>query len=119
MIDRKTLVMVELLLSLLCIDTPEAMSEYHRQNPFKKAPESLRVESLDAIHFVGVLKQGLIKWALISQPSGLILTVKEGDLLGRHDGHVMRIDDEVIEIEETVKTGSGLNKKRVIFNLQH
>ena len=87
-------------------------------NPFIHAPITVHEESLDAIHFIGVLKQGSKVWAVIIQSNGLVSTVKEGDFIGEERGQVIRINDGIIEVEKIIKRNGKLDKQLIKFNLR-
>lgn len=105
-----------------------------RRSPFKPMVAPRRVEQfapntnrpkqpleafpLDALKFVGILKEGPIIWALISQPNGLVSRVKQGDYMGQHYGQVLSIKDNEIKIVEYVQSNDVWEKKPVTINLQ-
>lgn len=103
-----------------------------RRNPFKptvtrqesvKAPnlnrprQALEAFPLDALKFVGILKEGPVIWALIRQPNGLITRVKQGDYMGKNFGQIKKISEKIIALEETVKVSGKLEKKRITLRL--
>ena len=73
---------------------------------------------LDALKFVGTLKEGQELWALMQEPGGLITRVKIGDYLGKNYGELLSIQDKVIKIEETIQVEGRWEKKIVIMNLR-
>ncbi len=103
-----------------------------RRSPFKPiveqeqdtfAPNSKRPKQplehfpLDALKFVGILKQGNLIWALIAQPERLVSRVKLGDYMGQNYGQVIDIKDKTILLEETVQTAGKWEKKKIKFDL--
>lgn len=118
--------------------TPPAKFTYPeedtRRSPFKPLMDEIREEesfapdmtrpkqplegfSLDALRFVGTLKEGSTLWGLISQPGGLVTRVRSGDYLGKQYGQILRITEQRIEIEETVKIGGKWEKKKNTLQL--
>ena len=98
-----------------------------RRSPFKPvehqkqdlyAPDQKRVRQpleaypLDALKFVGILKEDNILWALIKNPEKKIIPVKVGNYMGLNYGRIIAIKNNEIKLEETVKD-SGTWAKRV------
>lgn len=79
--------------------------------------QPLEAFALDSLKFVGVLKEKSTIWGLISQPEGSIARVKRGDYMGKNYGQVIRIKDDVIEIEESVQVNGRWEKKTVTLKL--
>lgn len=79
--------------------------------------QPLEAFPLDALHFVGILKQGGSIWALISQPGGLVTRIRVGEYMGKNFGQVVRIKDNKVDIEETVQLGGKWEKKRFSLDL--
>lgn len=103
-----------------------------RRNPFKhrdakvddkEAPninrprEPLEQFPLDALKFVGVLKQGSLVWGLISQPGGEIVRVRVGNYMGKDYGKIISIGSTSLKLEETVQVEGKWEKKVTTFNL--
>ncbi len=104
-----------------------------RRSPFKPIPvpqqvdvyapnttrpkEPLEAFPLDALQFVGILKEGPVVWGLIRQPDGLVSRVKIGDYMGKNFGQVSSIKEDGIEIEETVQDSGKWEKKPFILKL--
>lgn len=90
------------------------------KNPFMKTPDanvtqsSLQTYPLDALHLVGVIRQGSNVRALISLPTGKINTVKINNVIGNKKARVLRISDHSIEIEE-INDSRGTLQKRIVF----
>lgn len=106
-----------------------------RRNPFKPvgkatvnqdelAPDQNRPRmpleeyALDSLKFVGTLKDGSIRWGLVSQPDGMISRVKPGDYMGKNYGKVIKISNDAIHIEESLKVGGQWKKKKTTFRLK-
>lgn len=79
--------------------------------------QPLEAYPLDALRFVGILKAGNQFWALIQQPDGVIIRVKHGDYMGKNFGHIIRITDNAIHLEETVKVDGKWEKKPITLKL--
>lgn len=104
-----------------------------RRSPFKKkevpkvddrlAPNTNRPKQpleqfpLDALKFVGILKQDSTIWGLISQPDGSIARVRVGDYMGQNFGKIISISDTSLKLEETVQISGKWEKKVTTFNL--
>lgn len=104
-----------------------------RRSPFKQkevvkvddklAPNTNRPKQpleyfpLDALKFVGILKQGATVWGLVTQPSGEVSRVKIGDYMGQNFGKIISISETSIKIEETVQVAGKWEKKVTTFNL--
>lgn len=84
----------------------------------KKNSAKVEHESLDALHFIGLVRDGAITWALISQPGGLVCTVMVGDYLGKERGRVVRIMEDGVEIEKTVRIRQGLEMKLITLSMR-
>jgi type IV pilus assembly protein PilP len=107
--------------------------EENRRNPFKPidtkkkndgdAPDSKRQKQpleafpLDALKFVGILKQGSEIWALIKQPDHQISRVRVGDYMGQNFGRVISITNTIIKLEETVRTTGKWEKQVTTIEL--
>lgn len=84
----------------------------------KRAKQPLEAFPLDALNFVGILKEGPTAWALISQPGGLVSRVKPGDYMGQNYGQILSIQEKTIQLEETVKVAGKWEKKKITINLR-
>lgn len=83
----------------------------HRQKqPLERFP-------LDALRFVGVLKQGGTIWGLISQPGGIISRVSVGDYMGQNFGRIVSISNSSLKLEERVQSSGTWDIKITTFNL--
>lgn len=101
-----------------------------RRNPFnplnqKKptadpyAPDQKRIRQplesypLDALKFVGEIKQSGTVWGLIKQPDSQIVRVRVGDYMGQNYGRIKAIKSNSILLEETIKGTSGKWEKQI------
>ncbi len=100
----------------------------NRRNPFKPidqkkrtdlfAPDQKRPKQpleafpLDALKFVGTLKEGSEVWALIKRPDLQINRIRVGQYMGQNYGRVVLIKNDSIQLEETVKN-SGTWEKHI------
>ena len=107
--------------------------DIQRRSPFKPIAVAEKVEQsapntnrpkqpleafpLDALKFVGILKEGSVVWGLISQPNGLVSRVKRGDYLGQNFGQILSIQDTGIKLEETLQIAGKWEKKVITLTL--
>lgn len=107
--------------------------EANRRNPFKPsevakkadqlAPDQHRKKQpleafpLDALKFVGNLKEGGLNWALIKQPDGKVNFVKVGDYMGKNFGRIIFIKNDLIRLEESLKDSGKWEKHITTINL--
>jgi type IV pilus assembly protein PilP len=84
----------------------------------KRPKQALESYPLDALKFVGTLKQENQIWALISTPIGTISRVMVGEYMGKNFGKVIKVTDKALEIEETVQVEGKWEKKMTTFNLK-
>ena len=82
-----------------------------------RSKEPLEAFPLEVLKFVGVLKNGPIIWALVSQPGGLVRSVRPGNYIGKNDGKMVGITDKEITLEETVQTAGKWEKKLISIAL--
>ncbi|WP_412754117.1 pilus assembly protein PilP [Legionella londiniensis] len=80
--------------------------------------QPLEAFPLDALKFVGILKEGPTIWGLISQPGGLITRVKPGDYMGKNFGQIIKITEDTILLQETVQIGGKWEKKTITLKLR-
>lgn len=88
------------------------------QPDLKRKKEELESFPLDALKFVGTLKEGTRMWALIIQPEGKISHVKVGDHMGQNFGKIIQIKNDAITLEEVMKINDKWEKKTAVINLQ-
>ena len=84
----------------------------------KRPKQPLEAFPLDALKFVGILKQSPIVWALIKQPEGLVTRVKPGDYMGQNYGQITAIKDKVIMLDEAVQVEGKWEKRHIKINLK-
>ena len=80
--------------------------------------QPLEAFPLDALKFVGVLKQGPMVWALISQPDNVVSRIKPGDYMGKNYGQVISIKDKALKLVETVQVNGKWEKKEITLYLR-
>ncbi len=80
--------------------------------------QPLEAFPLDALQFVGILKEGHLVWGLISQPDGLVSRVRVGDFMGLNYGQVMSIQDQSIVVQETIMVMGQWERKQITLNLR-
>jgi type IV pilus assembly protein PilP len=86
--------------------------------PDKKRPKQpLEAFPLDALKFVGILKQDNEIWALIKQPDNQVSRVKVGNYMGQNYGRIISIKDDLIKIEETVRNMGKWEKQTTTIKL--
>lgn len=83
----------------------------------KRVKESLEAFPLDALKFVGTLKQGSEEWGLVLQPDGKVTRVRVGNYMGLNYGRIISINDEAIKLEETIKNTGMWEKHVTTLNL--
>jgi type IV pilus assembly protein PilP len=83
----------------------------------KRIKEPLEVFPLDALNFVGTLKQGNDIWALIKTPEMNVIPIKVGNYLGQNYGRVLVIKNDEIKLEETIKNSGQWEKHVTTLNL--
>lgn len=83
---------------------------------FNRAREFLEGFDLAAIKMVGNLQKNGVLWALLSDPSGTIHWVKEGDFVGKNHGRIIDALENKIELIEIVSDGldGWVERPRVI-----
>lgn len=74
--------------------------------------------SLNAIHYVGLIKDQEKSWALISTTNKRPVYVQEGNYLGLSKALVIRFNEKQLELEER-QPGEGLTEpKKMVLNLK-
>jgi len=74
--------------------------------------EELEQFPLDSLQMVGTLSQGNRTWALISMPNKSVYRVTVGSHIGQNYGRITDVQQNKIEIVETVPDGLGGWKER-------
>lgn len=71
--------------------------------------------SLEAIHYVGLIKNAEKSWALISTAKRRPIYVQEGSYLGLSQARVIRFNEKELELEEAqLSEGLPVPKKRIL-----
>lgn len=97
--------------------TPKQQEDLFAPN-VNRAKQPLEAFPLDALKFVGILRQDGKIWGLIMQPGGLVSRVKVGDYMGQNFGQILSIKDKVINLDETLKINGTWKKRGMIINLR-
>lgn len=95
---------------------PQQVADIHAPN-LNRAKQPLEAFALDALKFVGILKEGSTVWALISQPDGVVTRVKVGDYMGKNFGQIVSIKNDMITLVETVQLSGKWEKKEIILKM--
>ncbi|MBN9226927.1 MULTISPECIES: pilus assembly protein PilP [Legionella] len=86
--------------------------------PDKNRPkEPLEAYPLDALKFVGTLRQGNDTWALIKLPSSDITHVRVGNYMGQNYGRIVSIKNNAIQLIETTQTSGKWDKHKTTIEL--
>lgn len=86
--------------------------------PDKNRPkQSLEAYPLDALKFVGTLKQGNDVWALIKLPNMGITPVRIGDYMGQNYGRIVLIKNDSLELMETIQSSGTWEKHKTKIEL--
>jgi type IV pilus assembly protein PilP len=83
----------------------------------KRMKEPLEAFPLDALKFVGILKQGSDIWALIKAPDNKITPLKIGGYMGQNYGRIIAIKNDEIKLEETLRNSGKWEKNITTLNL--
>lgn len=83
----------------------------------KRIKEPLEAFPLDALRFVGTLRQGSELWALIRDPQKQVLPVKVGNYMGQDYGRILSIKNDEITLEETIKNSGAWEKRKTTLHL--
>jgi len=83
---------------------------------FNRRKELLESFDLTQVRMVGNLEKGGILWALLSDPSGTIHWVKNGNYVGKNHGRIIETAENKIELIEIVSDGldGWVERPRVI-----
>jgi type IV pilus assembly protein PilP len=84
----------------------------------KRPKQPLEAFPLDALKFVGLLRQGAVIWALIKAPDGFITRVKPGDYMGQNYGRISSIREKEIELDEAIQMNGKWEKKKMVIHLR-
>lgn len=80
----------------------------------KSAANPLSGYPVNMLRFVGTVTDGGNVWAYISTPDSKVYKIKEGDIVGDHDGKVMKINSKQIEILEQPIGDEKQDAQRII-----
>ncbi len=72
---------------------------------FNREKEYLEGFDLGSLRMVGTLEKGGTLWALISESSGIVHPVREGNYLGKNHGKIVSTSETQIELLEIVSDG--------------
>lgn len=98
--------------------TTQIKHEIDINAPDKKRPkEPLEAYPLDALKFVGTLRQGNEMWALIKLPSSDITHVRIGNYMGQNYGRIVSIKNDSIQLIETTQTSGKWEKHKTTLEL--
>lgn len=97
---------------------PRVVEQTNSFSPNIKRPKQpLESFPLDALKFVGTLRQGPTIWALIRQPDGLVTRAKPGDYIGQNYGQITSIQTKIMQVDEAVRLEGTWEKRRISINL--
>ncbi len=74
---------------------------------FDRPREPLEEFPLDSLRMVGTLEQHEDSWGLVKDSDGSIHRVQPGHYLGQNHGKIIRVTEQVIDINEIVPDGLG------------
>lgn len=83
----------------------------------QRQKQPLEAFPLDALKFVGVLEEGMRRWALIMAPQGGVVRVSVGDYMGENYGKVIAVKENSLMIEERILQEGNWTKRIVTFRL--
>ena len=90
------------------VDIEVAAGMYRGPRPDESRPkEPLEEFSLDSLRMVGSLEQDEAQWVLIKDPDGLLHRVTEGHYMGRNNGRVTAVNEEVVSLTELIPNKKG------------
>lgn len=96
----------------------EKKKKTDEQAPNQNRPKDpLESFPLDALKFVGILREGRMTWALIRLPDDKIARVRVGEYMGQNFGVVLSIKDNLIKLQETVQVAGKWQKKTTLLRL--
>lgn len=90
------------------VDIEVADGAYRGLRPEESRPkEPLEEFSLDSLRMVGSLEQDGSQWVLIKDPDGLLHRVGEGHYMGRNNGRVIMLSEEIVSLTELIPDRKG------------
>lgn len=84
-----------------------------------RTKQALEAYPLDALHMVGVLKQGGKIWGLVSTPKGAVYRVRVGDYLGKNYGKITTIKNHSIRVLEMIRVTGQWERKSAELKLNN
>src|SRR5690606_37263805 len=72
---------------------------------FNREKEYLEGFDLGALRMVGTLEKGGVLWALVSEATGTVHPVREGNYVGKNHGKIVSTTETQIELLEIVSDG--------------
>ena len=89
-----------------------------KKNNFKRKRQALEQFSLEALSFVGVIKQDFLILALIKRPDGEVSLARLGDYMGKNKGKIISIKENFLQLEEKVFVAGEWTKeiKDIVLN---
>lgn len=83
---------------------------------FSREREYLEGIDLGSLRMVGSLEKGGTLWALVSETSGAVHPVRDGNYLGKNHGKIVSTSETQIELLEIVADGLGgwLERPRIL-----
>lgn len=92
--------------TLIAEEIPEIPDVIATPNPeLLKTP--LQKFDINQLKLTGIILGGLGDYARVSAPDGKSYTINIGTLMGKHEGQVMSIDDNVVIVKEILRYESG------------
>lgn len=82
-----------------------------------RSKDPLEIYPLDALKFVGTLKENNMIWGLIKDPDDKIVRIRAGEYMGQDYGMVISIKEEQIKLEETFKNAGKWEKRITTIDL--
>lgn len=79
--------------------------------------EPLEAYPLDALKMVGVLEHGDDRWGLIAAPDGMVYKIKSGNYIGQNYGKVVKIENGVVQLEESVRVSGVWKQKPAVLKI--
>ncbi len=69
--------------------------------------EPLEAYPIDALQLVGLLNKSGIDWAIINAPDNTVHRVAEGNYMGKDNGVIVLLQNNLIRVDERVKNSTG------------
>lgn len=108
---------------------PVAFTAQDQRNPFTllnsadangdmaRKKDSLEFFPIDNLKFVGTIEQENQRWGLIQASDGEVYKVEAGNYIGQNAGKVQTITTREIVVEENLKRGTLISKRRIVLQL--